>query len=462
MNELEYTTDEPIAALATGWEESALAVIRTSGTSVIEMTAKVFSASDKLASAEGNMVVYGYIIDPQTGKKADQVLISVFRAPHSFTGEDSAEISCHGGIPAISAILDILRRNGFRDAAPGEFTMRAFVNGKLDLTKAEAVHEIVTAKTIRAHNLAVNRLAGMLEARINSFKKNIVDMLSSVELLLDYPEDELDGQIAEYPLKPEDITAIRAEIDRLADSYSVGKVYREGVPVALAGRTNAGKSSLFNLLLKEDRAIVSEIHGTTRDYIESWITIDGIPMRVYDTAGLRDSDNPIEAEGIRRSGRVIEGSAIVVYLVDSVSGISNEDRTRIESFEKDRKTIKIWSRTDLAGKGESGNSVPDGFIALSSVTGEGFPELEKALLNAACGSRSFDGDTVVDSQRQYDLLVKASASLGKAVETAEGRMPLDIAAMELRASLDALGEITGEVSSVDILNNMFSNFCVGK
>ena len=457
MKELEYNTDDSIAALATGWEESALAVIRTSGSDCIQRASEVFSNSSSLLAAEGGRVVYGFVINPDTGEKVDEVLAAVFRAPKSYTGEDSVEFFCHGGLPAVSTMLAALKRGGFRDAGPGEFTMRAFINGKLDLTRAEAVHEIVTAKTARAHGLALNRLSGALEERIDRLKKRIVDMLSQVELLLDYPEDELDGQASEYPLDEGELSRLGQDVEHLAESFKAGRVFREGVPVALAGRTNAGKSSLFNLLLKEDRAIVSEIHGTTRDYIESWITVNGIPLRLFDTAGLRASENPVEAEGIKRSGAVIADAGIVLYLVDSDEGLNAEDENFIAQFEDPSRLILLWSKVDQGGK-----AAPPGFLSVSAMTSEGLSGLEQALAEAALGKKGLDDDVVIDSIRQRDLLLRAAEAVRTARSAAAEEAPLDVAAMELKDAVDALGEITGEVSSADILNNIFSNFCVGK
>ncbi|MDC7228373.1 MAG: tRNA uridine-5-carboxymethylaminomethyl(34) synthesis GTPase MnmE [Spirochaetales bacterium] len=464
MKELTYNTEDPIAALATGWEESAIAVIRTSGSDAIGLASNIFSNKGGLQKAEGGTIVYGYVVDPETGERVDEVLAAVFRAPKSYTGEDSVEFYCHGGIPAVSVVLSALKKGGFRDAAPGEFTMRAFINGKLDLTRAEAVHEIVTARTARAHSLALNRLSGGLEKRIDGLKKRLLDMLSSVELLLDYPEDELDGQAGEYPLDAKAVSELCADIGRLAESFKAGKVFRDGVPVALAGRTNAGKSSLFNLLLREDRAIVSEVHGTTRDYIESWITVKGIPLRLFDTAGLRASDNPVEAEGIKRSGEVIAEAGIVLYLVDSTEGLNEEDEAFISGFEDAERLIKLWSKIDTvpAAGEENDADIPEGFIPVSSVSGKGLNDLEDALSEAALGRKGLEDDVVIDSMRQRDLLSRAKEALVNTAAAAAEEAPLDAAAMELRDALDALGEITGEVSSADILNNIFSNFCVGK
>ena len=261
------------------------------------------------------------LVDPDTGQPVDDVVIAVFRGPHSYTGEDVAEISCHGSIPGIRRILDILFRNGFRPADPGEFTQRAFFAGKIDLTRAEAVQEIVGSQTAVGHEMALSRLGGSVETAVRGITDDLVQIMARVAIQLDYPEEET----GEIPIDPETVAAARAQLRALADSYRTGRLYQEGATVAIAGRTNAGKSSLFNAFLKEDRAIVSDIHGTTRDYISSRVDFRGIPVEIYDTAGLRESSETIEEEGMRRTHSVVRGTDIVVYLVDGTIGITPED-----------------------------------------------------------------------------------------------------------------------------------------
>lgn len=270
MEDLGYDTDEPIVALATAMRESAIAVIRTSGVNSVKLFSKVFSNSKGVLNSKGFTLHYGYIVDEESGNKIDEVTAAVYRSPKSYTGQESVEIFCHGSLPGIESIINVLKKAGFRNAAPGEFTMRAFLNGKMDLSQAEAVAEIVQSRSKQAHSLALNRLSGAVYERINSIKNKLVDLMSLIEVQLDYPDDEIGG---ETNLSPEPLYEAESEITKLIDSYRVGKIFHEGVTVALAGGTNAGKSSLFNLFLREDRSIVSELSGTTRDFIESWISI---------------------------------------------------------------------------------------------------------------------------------------------------------------------------------------------
>ena len=453
MEKYQYNNDDLIAALATPWGVSALAVIRTSGEGSIERIAQIFSEPDLLKNAEGYTMVYGSIVDPKQKEIIDRVIAAVYRAPKSYTGQESVEISCHGGMPGVLGIIKTLKEIGFRDAAPGEFTFRAFINKKMDLTRAEAVQEIVTSKTRKAQSLALNRLSGAVESRINKCKEGLLSIMSYIELQLDYPEDEI---MEDADISIGDIIDIRTEIKILAESYGTGKIYQDGILIVIAGKTNAGKSSLFNLFLKEDRAIVSEIHGTTRDYIESWINIGGIPAALCDTAGLRDSEHPVEAEGIKRSKNVIKNARIILYLIDASIGISAEDRTHINN-DKNGKIITVWNKIDITDA-----PCPDGFIPISSKTGEGFPVLENEIRKRAIGECSFSGDAVIGSLRQQELLEKTLTALDYVIKSAEAKKPLDILAVDMKDALDALGEITGEVTSADILENIFSNFCVGK
>ena len=293
MNHEIYDPDDRIAALATPWAESAIGVIRVSGAGSIEAVDALFAGSRSLTEAEPRKLFLGTLRDPSSEEALDEVMAVSFKGPASYTGQDCVELYCHGSLPGLQKILSLLFRSGFRQASPGEFTFRAFVNGKMDLTRAEAVQEIVSAKSGKAQAMALNRLSGAVETHINRMKSLAVGIAASFEIQLDYPDDEV--ETPEPPLK--ELDEIEKDLRVLIDSYQVGRIYQEGVVVALAGRTNAGKSSLFNLFLKEDRSIVSDIHGTTRDFLESWISLGGIPIRLYDTAGLRKSEDPIEEEG---------------------------------------------------------------------------------------------------------------------------------------------------------------------
>ncbi len=444
-----YDTEELIAALATPWGESALAVIRTSGTGSVEKIASIFKGNKDITKLPGYSLAFGMLRDGD--KAVDQVVLGIYRAPKSYTGEDMVEIFCHGSLPGIQAVMELLHKAGFRDAQPGEFTLRSFLNGKVDLTKAEAVNELILSKSRQAQVLALARLSGSIFNAIDQAKHLLADIMAAVEIQLDYAEDEAD------PAAGFDMDKLDKAADilgHLAATYQVGKLYKEGIRIALAGRTNAGKSKLFNLFLKEDRSIVSDIRGTTRDYIESSVAVKGIPAVLIDTAGLRTSSDPVEAEGIRRSNLVIENADMILYLVDGSEGLTPEDRT----FIKEHPCIPLWNKTDIARE-----AAPDGFIPISAVTGAGFGELEELIYTKAMGNGRLDtGEAVIDSQRQKDLIERSLDAIGKVRIGMAAQMPLDVVAVDLEEAVDALGELTGEITSSDILENMFSHFCVGK
>ncbi|MDR2900000.1 MAG: tRNA uridine-5-carboxymethylaminomethyl(34) synthesis GTPase MnmE [Treponema sp.] len=477
-----YGDDAPIAAHATPLGESALAVIRISGKSSIDIFAKGFSRPKALVEAPGNTIVYGWVLD-NDNNHIDELLTSVFRAPRSYTGEDSLDISCHGGIAAAKAIMKRLRELGFREALPGEFTFRAFMNGKLDLTKAESVMELVSAKSDESRSHAVSRLSGALESEINSVKDLLVGALASTELFLDYSEDDGAGLSAADGGAQSDEAAGRLpdrssvlealhRIKRLSDSYSRERLFSEGALVVIAGRPNSGKSSLFNTLLKEDRSIVTDIPGTTRDWIEAWIAVGGIPIRLIDTAGFQESSDPVELLGIERSRSFLHAADLVLYLVDGKEGIREEDRAFIKLFHEEKPTtpmMLLWNKVDAAPLPASLH-IDDVKILLpiSAKKNLGIDILGDeiaSILEKQFGGNTEENDSTkagIATERQKELINRAEAALTEALELADAMRPLDIIAPCLREAVNALGEITGEVSTADILDAMFSRFCIGK
>lgn len=462
MSTVVSLSEDPIAAIASPFGEGAIGVIRCSGDGCIELIAAVFSRPDAILNAPGHSMQHGYIREPDEGRHIDEVLAAVFRGKRSYTGQDSVELYCHGNPAGLQAVMGLLLQKGFRAAEPGEFTLRAFLNGKLDLTRAEAVQEIVSAKTRTAHSLALNRLSGKVFDRIDAVKQKLVRAMAAVSVQLDYPEDE----IGEIPLPRADLEFARYELELLADTYRSGRLYQEGVRIALAGRTNAGKSSLFNLLLREDRSIVSDQHGTTRDYIETLLNIEGIPIRLFDTAGLRKTDEAVESEGIRRSEEIIKASAIVLYVIDANLGLSDDDLERIDLIQAvNVPVLQVWNKIDTlsAEQLRIQRETVSGNVFISAFTGQGLDDLHRLVLASIGGGTGIsDGAVVIDSQRQHDLLRRALQALDQVEQDINQQDPMDVLALDLQEVLNALGEITGEVSSSDVLDAMFSGFCVGK
>ena len=455
-----YHIEDLIAALATPRGRGALAIIRTSGEGCVEALASRFSRPEALMESQGGRVHHGWVLGVEGGR-IDEVLMTVFRNPVSYTGQDSVEISCHGGPAVVDCILEVLRNSGFRDAAPGEFTFRAFSNGKMDLTRAEAVKEIIDSRTDRARALAVSRLSGSVESVVNSVKDIVRRQSAVAALALDYPEDEAEPVPFNIPL----IRRARERLAALIQTWRTGRIYHDGLTIAIAGPANAGKSSLFNLFLKEERSIVTERPGTTRDWLEAWLNLDGIPLRLVDTAGLRcETEDPIEVEGIRRTRDLLAGSDFVVVVADGTLGnqaavdLEEEEFAVLES--DSNRLIRVWNKSDLAP------DAPTGWIPVSAVTGYGFIELEQAIRSRALGGAPppEGGAPVIDSARQKNLMEQAVRAIDRFLVGSgrESRTPIDLLSEDLYEALDALGELTGTVTRTDVLETLFGEFCVGK
>ncbi len=452
-----FDTDDKIAALATPFSESALAVVRTSGNGAVEAAAACFEPAEALCSSPHGKLIHGTFVHPVTRAVLDDVVVGVYRPPGGFTGEESVEVFCHGSLPGIGSILEALRAAGFREALPGEFTFRAFLNGKIDLTQAEAVQELVGAKSELAHHYALNRLSGALQERIHALKHQVLDILAVLEVQLDYTDDEIEEE-TDLPVSLMGQTA--EELRNLASTYQAGKIYRDGARVVIAGKTNSGKSSLFNLFLKEDRSIVSDIHGTTRDYIESWISVEGIPVKLYDTAGFRTVTNDrIEEEGMKRSREVQEHAHLVLYLFDAEEKLCGDELETYRRCLNDDRYVLVWSKVDSP----KALKAPGHTMPVSARTASGFRELEAEMVRRLVGYRRGDSQEVlVDALRQKELLDRAAEAMDEAVSAAEGGMSVDVIAPDVQDALNALGELTGEVTTEDILERIFSEFCVGK
>jgi len=442
--------EELIVAQATPPGASALAIVRVAGPGCVDAVAAGFQRPERLREARGRSLVRGTFIDPRDGKPVDDLVAAVFRAPESPTGQDQVDFMTHGSPAVVAALVDALVALGCRRALPGEFSFRAFVAGKADLVESEAIDELSRARTAEARAAALRRLGGGVSAEIGRMRSELLEILAACEVLLDYPEDEVEGGLDGR------LPAMRAALDALSAlsaAHAGARLRLEGARVAVAGRTNAGKSSLFNRFLREERSIVSGEHGTTRDWIEASVDLEGIPLVLQDTAGLRSTTDAIEAEGVRRSRLLLDAADLVLYVVDGTAGLADDDRDFLEARPD---ALRVWNKTDSAECGP----VPAGFHPVSALDGSGFQDLALAIVaKLPGGAGSADG---LAGERQAALVEAARASLSDAIASIEAGEPLDLVSLDLKAASDSLGELTGETASPDVLDTIFSRFCVGK
>lgn len=456
---MNYALDDEIAAIATALAPSALGIVRTSGKRSIELVSRFFSRAAALLQAEGHTLVYGWILDGTI--KIDEVILCVYRAPKSNTGEDAIEIICHGGPSVVKTIYRLCIQNGFRAAERGEFTFRSFIHGKTDLTRAEAVREIIDSKTNTAQQKAAGRLSGNVYRKIEAIKTDLIAALAGLEVEIEYPEDE--ETIADS-FNEAQLQKPLAALQLLASSWQTEKIYQTGVHLVLAGKTNAGKSALFNALLQEDRAIVSDIHGTTRDWLEAELDFNGIPIHIFDTAGIRKTDDTIEAIGVQRSVALAKEADIVLYLIDGTNQPTPDDCRFIEQHPIS--TIIVQTKIDKGHPQplpESLRNYPT--VQLSSKTGAGIDTLIAAVTTLITTDTAFpmqDASTSLGTERQKDAVTAALEAAAHALNAARSGYPLDAVIQDIEEAIHTLGSITGEVRSDDILDKIFSGFCVGK
>lgn len=468
-------SEECICALATP-AGGAIGIIRLSGSEAIRLTDKVFvSVSGKqLSAAKPNTLHYGEIKD-KDGHTIDDVLVSVFRAPHSYTGEDSTEISCHGSRYILQQVLQRLIEVGCRQAEPGEYTRRAYMNGKMDLSQAEAVADLIASTNKATHQMALSQLKGHFSSELTLLREKLLKMTSLLELELDFSDHEE----LEFADRSE-LRALAAEIEKkittLAHSFETGNALKQGVPVAIVGKTNVGKSTLLNRLLHEEKAIVSNIHGTTRDVIEDTTLIDGITFRFIDTAGIRKTDDVVENIGIERTYQKMEEAKIVIWLLDAQP--TEAEIEDMKEKNQGKKLLMVFNKIDEISfdkdvLSSDENSQPSSSISLSDEnvsilnisarTGENVLDLEQALVRAADIPEITENDVIVTSARHYEALLRADESLSRVLESMDMSMSGDIIAEDLKMVLEELGEITGgQISSQETLNNIFKHFCIGK
>ncbi|MBN2609972.1 MAG: tRNA uridine-5-carboxymethylaminomethyl(34) synthesis GTPase MnmE [Bacteroidales bacterium] len=465
--------NDTICAPATPQGVGAIAVIRLSGDKAVEISDNVFvsPSGKKLAKQKPNTLHFGTIADNQT--VIDEVVIGLFRAPHSYTGEDVVEISCHGSLYIQQQLLELLISRGARMAQPGEFTLRAFLNGKMDLSQAEAVADLIASTSRSFHKVAMNQMKGRFTEEIKKLRDRLLNFVSLIELELDFSEEDV--EFADRSQLKQLTGEIEQLLRTLKDSFALGNAIKNGIPVAIAGRTNSGKSTLLNLLLKEDRAIVSEIEGTTRDVIEDTITIDGIHFRFIDTAGLRHTEDTIEKLGIERTWKKI-GQAEIILLVLDPTKDENEILQPIKEIrqkikETDKKLVLIINKSDLVDKSVT-NNIKKSIIAtagkdtpivtLSAKNGDHLKQLESVLKKQVHANDLETGNVIVTNARHYEALKMAHEAIVRVMEGLENLLPGDLLAQDIREALHYLGEITGEITTDEILGNIFNKFCIGK
>ena len=457
---------DTIAAIATPHGEGGIGIVRVSGDLAVSIAFKIFKSPQhtSLADFPSHTLNYGHIVDPIKGNVVDEVMLGIMRAPKSYTAEDVVEFNCHGGSSTLTTVLDLTLQAGARLAEPGEFTRRAFLNGRIDLAQAEAVVDLIRSKTDLARQIAVDGLTGRLSREVNSLKNRLADLLAEVEASIDFPEEELD--FLNLTAMRRTAQTIQDGLEQLIATASDGKIVRNGINIAILGKPNVGKSSLLNKLLKSTRAIVTEIPGTTRDTIEETFNLRGIPVNLTDTAGIRRTEDIVEKQGVERSKSYFDRSALILMVFDASEPLTNLDIELLEEASS-RSAILVLNKTDLpivTMPKDLQLHAPEKTVIQTSMLHElGIEELKSAVLQHVIGSDFVPGDSpIVTNVRHDDALRRAQASLSHSIESLDAKMPPEFIAVDLRSGLDAIGEIIGKTTSEDILDRIFSQFCIGK
>jgi tRNA modification GTPase len=461
-------SDETIAAISTPLGEGGIGIVRLSGKDSIEIAEKIFTSpkNKSLKDVGSHRLIYGFIKDPLTGEKIDEVLLTVMLPPHTYTKEIVVEINCHGGMLPLRRALELVLKAGARLAEPGEFTKRAFMNGRIDLSQAEAVLDLIRSKTNESRRIAMQQLQGGLSEKITTLRDRLTELCAHLEAYIDFPEDEIEVTSKEEMVAS--IENIEKELWGLLRSYEEARFFREGLSTAIVGRPNVGKSSLLNALLKKDRAIVTELPGTTRDVIEEYLNINGLPLRVMDTAGIRAVQDIAEKEGVKRSLQSIEDADLVIALLDGSESLKDEDFEVIRKA-RDKNTIFVINKCDLPPVLDKSmltshhSSSPSGILDISATRGDGLDELKEKIFDSCLKNWREGREGVVVTNIRHKMTIEtAMSSLAMARKSFIESSPLEIIALELRDSLDRLGEIVGAVTTEDILNKIFNDFCIGK
>ncbi|WP_028992569.1 tRNA uridine-5-carboxymethylaminomethyl(34) synthesis GTPase MnmE [Thermoanaerobacter thermocopriae] len=457
---------DTIAAISTFPGEAGIGIVRISGDDALEIISKIFKPykAKDIKKVKSHTLHYGHIVDPETQEIYDEVLVSIMKKPNTYTREDIVEINCHGGIVITSKILELVLKQGARLAEPGEFTKRAFLNGRIDLSQAEAVIDIITAKTMLANKYAQKQLAGYVGSRIKEMKDKIMGLLVHLLALIDFPEEDVEELERKEML--ETAKEIVEDIDKLIVSSESGRIIREGLKTAIIGKPNVGKSSLLNALLKENRAIVTDIPGTTRDIIEEYINVKGIPIKLIDTAGIRDTDELVEKIGVERSKEVLAEADLILFMLDASRELSEEDY-HIFDILTEKNIIFVLNKIDLPKKIDESklkSLIKDGIIIeVSTVERIGLEKLENAIYDLVFrGDINLREEEIIINSRHKEALINAKKYMESCVKAIEMGYSEDLITIDLNAALDQLGKITGETATEDLINEIFERFCVGK
>ncbi|OIJ16998.1 tRNA uridine-5-carboxymethylaminomethyl(34) synthesis GTPase MnmE [Anaerobacillus alkalilacustris] len=455
---------DTIAAISTAMGEGAIAIVRISGEDAIKVVDKIYKGRKSLGEVESHTIHYGHIIDQNTGQVIDEVMVTVLKAPRTFTRENIVEINCHGGLVSVNRVLQQVLRSGSRLAEPGEFTKRAFLNGRIDLSQAEGVIDLIRAKTDKAMNVAIGQVEGRLSAKIQKLRNALLETVAHVEVNIDYPE--YDAEEMTNQLLKEKARYVSSEIDKILGTAEQGKILREGLSTVIIGRPNVGKSSLLNSLVHETKAIVTDIPGTTRDVIEEYVNVRGVPLRLLDTAGIRETEDIVEKIGVERSRQVVKQAELVLLVLNFGEPLSNEDENLFQIVEG-MDSIIIVNKTDIPQKIDmakveelaSGRPI----VTTSLVEDQGIDELEDAISKLFFQGNIEGGDlTYVSNSRHIALLHQAKRTIEDAIFALESDVPVDMVQIDITRTWEILGEIIGDTVSESLIDQLFAQFCLGK
>ncbi|TVT28036.1 tRNA uridine-5-carboxymethylaminomethyl(34) synthesis GTPase MnmE [Salinicoccus cyprini] len=456
---------ETISSISTPVGEGAIAIVRLSGVDAVEIADRLYKGAKSLSSVDSHTINYGHIMDPDTQESVEEVMVAIMRAPRTYTREDIVEINCHGGIHTVNRVLQLTLKHGARMAEPGEFTKRAFLNGRIDLSQAEGVMDFIRSKTTEASKVANQQMQGRLKSYVEDLRQSILNILAQVEVNIDYPEyDDVEEATTEF--LQEESRKVKQEIEKLLKSSTQGRILREGLSTVIIGKPNVGKSSLLNYLIQDNKAIVTDVAGTTRDILEEYVNVNGIPLKLIDTAGIRDTDDIVEKIGVERSRQALKEAELILYVLNNNEPLTNEDVEILDSM-ADQNVISIVNKLDL----EAELDVEDlksrypgmSIVKTSIINSTGVDELEDRIAGLF-----FEGEiqsvdsTYVSNNRHIHLLEQAISAISDAIESAEMDVPVDIVQIDLVKTWELLGEVIGEDVSEQLIDQLFSQFCLGK